>query len=83
MTDEREEKCHKGSQRGVDSETEEIFFSLFFFFFFFGRGEGKFWELGDVLRGEAARLWKLICCSEQMETPGQQRAGQEKGAKED
>lgn len=43
----------------------------FFLFLFFERGEGKFWELGDVLRGEAARLRKLICCQEQMETPGQ------------
>lgn len=53
MTDEKEEKCQKSSQRWAAIEMEEIFFFSLNVFFFFEEGEkGNFGEGGDGLRGE-------------------------------
>lgn len=82
MTYEREEKCQKGSQRGADSETEEIFF-LFFSFSFFWEGRRKILGTGRCAQRRGGSALEADLLPGANGDAGAARAGQEKGAKED
>lgn len=74
--------ARRGSQRGADSETEEIFF-LFFSFSFFWEGRRKILGTGRCAQRRGGSALEADLLPGANGDAGAARAGQEKGAKED